>query len=317
MKTSYLPVVSIGLLACLWFTVGTTTFAQSYKGFNVGRYQGSVTNRTGGNTGTGKGTLDIRTISSTGVVQAYLRDSDGLEGAGQLTGSINVNGVMQLTGSMTSPSDNSVWQSALIAVMQNGHIRMGNKLTLGNAVQEETATMAFTNATSPVNVNVNQPVQAQTGVGAAYGARNPRACVDKTIPKKGGPTAAQALQQFVCQREGLVVGAASGTTALYLVDNVTIQVAPGRLYRGGAGVDFSIDDLAPGELIYAIRGSYILSICDKIEPDRSNAGKNCNVYIHQKATGVIYKNGFGDWYCSMTDYNHSSFPDKYSVTPPQ
>ncbi|WP_020602745.1 hypothetical protein [Spirosoma spitsbergense] len=83
---------SIGRLACLWFIVSTATFAQGYKGFNVGRYTGSAHNKTGGSDG--KATLDIRSIAHDGTVQAHLRDSDGLEGEGLLTGAINANGVM-------------------------------------------------------------------------------------------------------------------------------------------------------------------------------------------------------------------------------
>ncbi len=139
-----LPITVLCLLA---FCVSTSTIAQGYKGFNVGQYQGQAYNKTGKNYG--KATLDIRRIGTDGSVQAYLRDSDGLEGAGPLAGTINVNGVMQLSGPMTSPSDKSVWQSAFMAVMNNGQLRMGNRLTLGNVVQEETAMMAYAGGPAP------------------------------------------------------------------------------------------------------------------------------------------------------------------------
>lgn len=136
------------LLNILFFQL-TPVYAQTYKGFSVGQYQGQAYNKTGGSYG--KATLDIRAIATDGSVQATLRDSDGLEGEGLLAGAINVNGVMQLTGVMTAPSNGSRWQSALIAVMQNGQIRMGNRLTLGNTVEEETATMAFAGGPAPGN----------------------------------------------------------------------------------------------------------------------------------------------------------------------
>lgn len=123
-------------------------------------------------------------------MQAHLRDSDGLEGEGTLAGAINTNGVMQLTGVMTSPSNGSRWQSALIAVMQNGQVRMGNTLTLGNTVEEETATMSFAPTTAPARVNTSQPVKALTGIGAAFGARNPRTCTSTKAPVSG-PISAQ------------------------------------------------------------------------------------------------------------------------------
>ena len=82
---------SIGRLAAILFMVSTATFAQTYKGFSVGQYQGQAYNKTGGNTG--KGTLDIRSIGANGSVQAYLRDSDGLEGEGAvLAGALSVLG---------------------------------------------------------------------------------------------------------------------------------------------------------------------------------------------------------------------------------
>ena len=299
------------LLTILFFQL-TPVYAQTYKGFSVGQYQGQAYNKTGGSTG--KATLEICRIGTDGAVQAYLRDSDGLEGAGTLTGSINTNGVMQLTGVMTSPSNGSRWQSALIAVVQNGQLRMGNKLTLGNTVEEETATMVYANPTTPAPVNTTQPVQALTGVGAEYGARNPRTCVDKTIPQKGAPTAAQVVQQFICQTEGIHTGAASGTQILHLVDNVRVQVAPPRPFR--PNVDL-IDDIRPGEPIYQIRGSYTKYNCDVIRADQANAGKNCQVYVHQNATGLCYRNTFGDWYCYMSDFNHPVFPDQYDAAPPR
>lgn len=200
MKIIQKNTLAAGLLTlfCPAFFQSASVFAQTYKGFSVGQYQGQAHNKTGGSYG--KATLDIRRIGTDGTVQATLRDSDGLEGAGTLTGAINANGVMQLTGVMTSPSNGSRWQSALIAVINNGQLRMGNRLTLGNTVEEETATMAYANTTTPANVNTTQPVQALTGVGAAYGARNPRTCVDKTISQKG------------CTNGG------SGVAAVYLPD---------------------------------------------------------------------------------------------------
>lgn len=146
-------------LLCVALFQPITGFARTYKGFSVGQYQGQAYNKTGNNYG--KATLVIRSIAPNGSVQAYLRDSDGLEGAGTLTGAININGVLQLSGPMTSPSDKSVWQSAFMAIMQNGQIRMGNKLTLGNVVQEETATMAYASLTAPATINTTQPMHAQ------------------------------------------------------------------------------------------------------------------------------------------------------------
>lgn len=91
-------------------------------------------------------------------------------------------------------------------------------------------------------------------------------------------------------------------------------MAPPRPFR--PNVDL-IDDIRPGEPIYQIRGSYTNYNCDVIERDRSNAGKNCQVYVHQNATGLCYRDTFGDWYCYMSDFNHPTFPDQYDAAPPQ
>jgi hypothetical protein len=163
MKNYQKSALAVGLTAsfCFAFFSPTTVYAQTYKGFNVGQYQGQVYNKTGNNYG--KATLVIRSIAPNGSVQATLSDSDGLEGDGSLTGAINANGVLQLSGPMTSPSDGSVWQSAFIAVMQNGQIRMGNRLTLGNVVQEETATMAYAGGPAPARRGPVVPLPASLG----------------------------------------------------------------------------------------------------------------------------------------------------------
>lgn len=165
--------VAAYLLVGLIASGNTSVFAQAYKGFNVGRYQGQVSN--GGGKNTGKGTLDIRGISATGAVQAHIRDSDGLEGEGTLTGAINANGVMQLTGVMTAPSNGAQWQTALIAViLPSGELRMGNRQTQGSTVETETAVMTFTGG-QPAN-NVTPKNTAPTNV-----ARFPRPATGKKI----------------------------------------------------------------------------------------------------------------------------------------
>ena len=120
----------------------------AYKGFRVGRYEGSMRNTAGPNPG--KAQLDIRSISPSGAVQAHLREFDGLEGEGDLTGAINSSGVLQLQGGLRSPSDNSVWQSALIAVFVSGNLRIGQRLTLNGQQQEESGTLTYAGPAMPV-----------------------------------------------------------------------------------------------------------------------------------------------------------------------
>ena len=299
---------SIGRLACVWLIVGTAAFAQDYKGFNVGRYQGPAHNKTGGSDG--KATLDIRSIGANGTVQAYLRDSDGLEGEGLLTGAINANGVMQLKGVMTSPSNGSRWQSALIAVMQNGQIRMGNRLTLGNTVEEETATMAFTSTTAPVRANTTQPMKTLTGIGAAYGARNPRTCASTKAPVSGPLSAQQAIQYVICgyEREAQIID-----LSLYLLDNIKLELGSSRPYQPKTDSFADIDVRSP---IYPIRGTYTTYMIGRLYSSGENRGKNCNIYQNRPFTGVCYRTTFGDWSC-LTSSSGSGYPDIANTAPPQ
>ena len=129
--------------------------AQTYKGFRVGRYGGQVYNKTGNSYG--KGQFDILSIAANGAVRANLRDYDGLEGEGGLSGAINSNGVMQLRGTLRSPSNGSVWQSSVIAVMQNGNLRYANRLTLNGKLEEEGATMTYTGPVPPATQSASVP----------------------------------------------------------------------------------------------------------------------------------------------------------------
>ena len=314
MQTRYNLPASIGLpalLSLLWM-LSTSVQAQDYRGFKVGSYQGQVHNKTGGNTG--KGTLKVRSIAPDGTVQAHLRDSDGLEGEGLLTGAINANGVMQLTGVMTSPSNGSRWQSALIAVMQNGQIRMGNTLTLGNTVEEETAMMAFTPTTAPVKANTTPPMKTLTGIGAAYGARNPRTCASTKAPVSGPLSAQQATQYVIC---GYEMEAQLVDLCLYLVDNIKLELGSSRPYQPRTDSFADIDVRSP---IYPIRGSYTTYTINRLytgpEPRWQNTGKNCNISQNRLFTGVCYRTTFGDWSC-VTSGVGSGHPDIANTAPPQ
>ena len=52
-------------------------------------------------------------------------------------------GVVELRGNMKTSSNGTVWQSSMIAVMQNVTLRYANRLTLNGSLEEEGASMAF------------------------------------------------------------------------------------------------------------------------------------------------------------------------------
>ncbi len=62
-------------------------------------------------------------------------------------------------------------------------------------------------------------VKAQTGVGAAYGARDPVTC-DSTRSNGAAPTVAEATRFFMCANESV-----SPTWGLKLVADVKLQMA--------------------------------------------------------------------------------------------
>ena len=221
----------------------------SYMGFRVGRYEGQIVNTQA--TAPGKAQLDLLSISTTGAVRAHLREFDGLEGEGDLTGAINTAGVLQLRGAMRSPSDGSVWQSATIGVLLNGALRFGQRLTLNGQEQQETATLAFTGltvaATAPAGP-VAPPVAARAPA-AASPAPLPAAAA---APAAAAPAPAVGAQGA---RGGVPVGLYLHTSDGSYVDAFYFG-AQGRIHRGLEGA-FTAAGLAAGAP--STRGTYQLT----------------------------------------------------------
>lgn len=79
---------------------------------------------------------------------------------------------MQAKGGLTSPSDRTVWQSDFFAIIQNGNLRFGNKLTLNGKLQEESATMTYKGPVTPATQSARTapPANAaQSGSGGIPG----------------------------------------------------------------------------------------------------------------------------------------------------
>lgn len=136
------------------------------------------------------------------------------------------------------------------------------------------------------------PAFAQKGIGAKYGSRDPRTCADKSLPKSGALSPAQAAQYVICGDEHIVDG-------LYLDEEVTVQVAKGRPYN--INEDFNVHDINAKVPVYPIRGSLKQYSCSEIAPDRSNLNRNCSINNEPNAKGLCYKDSFGDWNCKMVD----------------
>lgn len=138
---------------------------------------------------------------------------------------------------------------------------------------------------------------AQKSVGVKFGAPDPRTCSSRKA--NGAPTAAQLAQFFICDTEKMTPSTVSGDL-LYLVGNLNLQVGKGRPFNVNTD---SWSDVDPSQTVYPIRGNYTEWQC--LEPDphpignAPRAGKNCFKYDAPGATGVCYKDTFGDWHCKF------------------
>lgn len=157
---------------------------------------------------------------------------------------------------------------------------------------------------------------AQAGVGAHYGARDPRTCASQTAPSRGAIAAALAAQYFVCAEEQDYRG------NLILVDDVRVQVGGGRPYDYWP--DHRKTGIDTGQPVYAIRGSYVRYSCDPphaatpgVYGGPSTVGANCRAYDNPHAEGECYKNTAGVWYCNMRDPNAPITPSRERVPPPR
>ncbi len=147
-------------------------------------------------------------------------------------------------------------------------------------------------------------VFAQNEIGKKYNARDPRRC-SEAASKTKAPTVAEAVASVICNSEH-----EAGIETLYLVEDVKVtQVGKGTPYNRNAGGNFA--DIDPDFLIYPIRGSFKLYQCalSTVNPPE----KSCRMYEQPNATGRCYKNGFGQWLCSMSD---GSVRDSVKVFPP-
>jgi hypothetical protein len=132
-------------------------------------------------------------------------------------------------------------------------------------------------------------------VGAKYGTRDPRTCSSRNLPARGAPSAAQATQYVICALEQ-----GNGSSAMSLVTNVKVQVAP---VPHPANPNLTPSDSDPREPYWDIRGSFTSYICYPLDsligsPDFART-HNCDTSDSPSATGICYKNTFGDWYCIM------------------
>ena len=164
-------------------------------------------------------------------------------------------------------------------------------------------------------------VGLQQGIGAKYGTRDPVSCTQGAGPR-GVPSAAQVAQLVRCgQYEKL----STGSSSLYLVENIRVEVGPARPYQHVRDSFTNIDVRQP---LYPLRGSFRLYSCYPVQSTGGmipgpgtraelgdNHGRSCSYTEHRQATGVCFRDSFGDLHCTLADLSadNSSGP----VPPPR
>jgi len=150
--------------------------------------------------------------------------------------------------------------------------------------------------------------QAQGGVGAKYGSRDPQTCAPDNSKSL---TVDAARKVFTC-------GAEQETgDYLYLITDLNLQMGAPRKIIPTSDTYHDIDPNAP---VYPIRGSFTRYQCSRqfnIDASHSNLGKNCNAQPQPKAEGICYRTTFGDWSCKMFDRVTDASMTKMHVPPPK
>ncbi|MDZ8053252.1 MAG: hypothetical protein RMX68_025495 [Aulosira sp. ZfuVER01] len=137
----------------------------------------------------------------------------------------------------------------------------------------------------------------------SYGTtRKPHTCPSTVEPKKGAPSVEQAKMYFLCDQEWERPRIGSIGSALWLISDLTLQVAPHS--RPANGTDLTFNTRHGGEHlgmdtdqpVYDIRASFTSYICNEIRGSYRE-GKNCTVSQFPSSTGICFRNTFGDWHC--------------------
>lgn len=148
----------------------------------------------------------------------------------------------------------------------------------------------------------------KSGIGAKYRSRDPMECADYKEPADGFPSYEQAREYFICQNENVFAN------KLYLVSDVQFEMGKMRPYdRENDAMNVpNIDVSVP---VIPIQGSYKTYQIWEPSEYMQDIGKNCNIDLIQNATGLIYKNSFGEWHVNMGSADSKSIAK--GVAPPQ
>jgi len=160
------------------------------------------------------------------------------------------------------------------------------------------------------------PAGAQHSGDPEFAAPAPRTCAAHNLPKTGGLTAAQAREYFICGNEKYI--RTFSQRAAYLLSNVNIEVGKGRPFNI---LTDSYQDIDPSQTVYPIRGSFIAWHCYAPKPDVGpdnfpvpTQGRNCTKSEAKAATGISYKDSFGDWHTMLCCEGHAISETKWMIS---
>lgn len=131
---------------------------------------------------------------------------------------------------------------------------------------------------------------AQTGVGAAYGTRDPHTCASTKDPVTGPISAATAKEYVTCGYDHEQKNA----DELWLIDVQQIEVGQPRPFN----IRSDSSEADPRQPVYPIRGKVITYQCHQFKNGYPR-GNNCYIYEIPNATGSCFRTSFGDWKCAM------------------
>jgi len=139
------------------------------------------------------------------------------------------------------------------------------------------------------------PLAAPTGNGKRFGTRDTRDCA-LTVDH---PTPAQLQQIFTCEMENVVVSASFGDS-IDLVSNVALQFSKPRPFNMNTDSFQHVDVTQP---VFDARGSYVHWQCwtwtADPNPRLPQPGNNCYKHVAPRASGIAYRDTFGNWHVPM------------------
>ncbi|MDQ3800424.1 MAG: hypothetical protein M3384_13330 [Acidobacteriota bacterium] len=135
--------LSLAIVSAITIIIGSgiSVSAQNeFRGYKVGRYEGDIINTTGNVKGTAA--FEVRKIDyATGEVTTYLTPtSSNLTGEGTLTGKIDENGVMRVSGPFSG------WTASVVARVSGNTIKANYRLLSGSSSQNGNFTVRLPTA---------------------------------------------------------------------------------------------------------------------------------------------------------------------------